>query len=124
VVASKRDESRAARAEFGRSVLDLVHRLEDVERVRRDVSSIRDLLRGERFDILRRIVWTEKAGCLTDVRRSESRAWTVADPGVERYANDGDIRVRDIAQLRKPGKSCDARISGIEACVGWSDGDI
>ncbi len=124
VVAADHDEALAVGGEVGRRGLDLLDGLGEVERVGRDVTGVDDLLAGEWLNILHRVVGAEQPGGLAHVRRAEAGAGAVADPGVERNADHGDVGARHVFEAGEPGEGGDPGVARHDAGIDGTDGRV
>jgi hypothetical protein len=104
VIAAEGQQSRRPLEQVAGAALDFGDGLADVERVDADVARVRDLAGGERRHPQGRVVRAQQPGGLPDVTRAEAGAGPVADPGIERDAEDRDVGPRHVAQPRQPGE--------------------
>src|SRR6185295_20285213 len=88
VIATEDDESIRALERRPRADLDLGDGLDDVERVRREVARVRDLLQRPGLDVESWVIGAQELGAGADRRRAESRSGAVGDAGVERDPED------------------------------------
>ena len=115
------DESLAVRAEVPGSRFDLLDGLADVERVGGDIAGVDDLLRGERGDILHRVVGAQQPRRLAHVRRAEAGPRAIADAAVKGDAHHGDVGAWNILDAGEPGEGGDSRVPRHDAGVGGTD---
>src|SRR5256885_1369325 len=121
VVAAEADDLGAAVDQRRRLLFDLANRGGDVIRGTSDVTRIYHLLAGERGHVQRRVVRPQHARALPDVRGPESRTWPIADAGVERNPDDGDVVGIDVFDPRQPPERRQPRVSGYDATVDRAD---
>lgn len=118
VVTAEREQAGRSLEQAAGTALDRGDGLGDVERVDPKVAGVRHLLRGERRHAGRRVVRPEQPGGLPDVRGTEPRTRAVADPGVERDAEDRDIRSWHVGQPGQPGER---RLTAVPRYLGRVD---
>ena len=111
VVAADREQAASPGQQPGRGSLHLVDRLVDVERVARDVTGVRHLLRGERPDAQAGMPGPQQPRSLPDRGRAEPGARPVGRSAVERDPGDGHVAAADLVaprqqrERRRPGKA-------------------
>ena len=121
VVAAQGEQRRPVGPDVGDGGVDLLDRLGEVERVDRDVTGVGHLLDAERVHVLRRVVRPQQLRRVADVPGTEPGARPVADAGVERHAQDRDVRAGHLVDPRQPGEGGRPGVAGDAGGVGRAD---
>ena len=109
VVAADGDQLVAAVEHRAGTLVDLLDRGPDVERVAGEVAGVHDLLDRERLDVLDRVEVAQQLARCPDVAGPEAGARAVADPGVERHTHHRHVGTLDLVE---PGQTGERRGAG------------
>ena len=121
-VAAQRQHERGAFQQGPRAPLDGADRLVDAERVDGQVARVGHLLVREHRDLQRGVVRPQQPGGLPDVGRAEAGAGAVADPAVERHADDGHVGPLHVLQPGQAGEGGLPAVAGNRGGVHGPDG--
>ena len=122
VVAAQRQQPIRPLQGRGGAVLDLRDGLADVERIRREVAGVGDLVDVPRLDVEWRVIRAQELGAGADRGRAESRTGPIRHARVERDAQDRDPRSLHVVEPRQPRERVRSDVARTLTAIRRADG--
>ena len=113
VIASYADATRSGFENRSDSLLDSQKSVLDGKRIYREIAKVGDAILREGIDVEHRIPGADDRRLYTNIARAEARAGPIRGAAIKRDANQGDVQLFGLSDVRKAHESRDASETGV-----------